>query len=343
MNTALLEAAERGWIPDPVLRHGIRVLLRERLHEIRSAPESAAALVERMRQGPLAIDTRAANAQHYEVPAAFFEAVLGRHLKYSSGYWPPGTDSLDEAESAALDLACARAGVEDGMQVLDLGCGWGSLALWIARRYPGCLVSAVSNSRSQGAFIMERVRARNLRNVAVHVADLNDFQPDRTFDRVISIEMFEHMRNYARLLDRVAHWLGRDGRLFVHVFCHRSQPYFFEDRGPGDWMARHFFTGGVMPSETLMDHFAGPVRLEQRWRLSGTHYERTARAWLANLDYRANEVRAILATAHGADADRWLRRWRLFFLACAELFGYDGGEEWFVSHSLWSRGRIVKH
>ncbi len=342
MNWAI-EAAERGWIPDPVIRHGIRRLLRERLHEIQSAPDAAAGLVESMRQGPLAISTHAANAQHYEVPAEFFKAVLGRHLKYSSGYWPPGTDSLDEAESAALDLACARAGVADGMQVLDLGCGWGSLALWIAERYPRCLVRAVSNSRSQGAFILEQARARNLRNLAVDTADLNEFQPDRAFDRVISIEMFEHMRNYARLLDRVAHWLRLDGRLFVHVFCHRSHPYLFEDRGAGDWMARHFFTGGVMPSETLMERFAGPVRLEQRWRLSGIHYERTARAWLANLDRRADEVRAILTSAHGIDGKRWLRRWRLFFLACAELFGYDGGQQWFVSHSLWSRGEMVRH
>ena len=340
MTNLALELAERGWVPDRLLRVGIRSLLRARLRRIRSGSESTDEVVEALRRGPLAIDTDAANAQHYEVPAAFFELVLGRHLKYSCGYWPPGALGLDAAEAAALSLACARAGVEDGMDVLDLGCGWGALTLWIARRYPGCRVSAVSNSRSQGAFIARRAAERGLRNVAIHTADLNEFQPGRTFDRVLAIELLEHVRNHARLLERVARWLAAEGRLFVHIFCHRSQPYFFEDRGASDWMARHFFTGGVMPSEVLLDHFAGPGRLdlEQRWRLGGTHYERTARAWLANLDARRDEARAVLASVHGAAAGIRVARWRLFFLACAELFGYRRGEEWFVSHSLWSPG-----
>ncbi len=338
MTNLAIGLAERGWLPDGLLRLGIRALLHARLRRIRSAAESTDEVVEAMHEGPLAIDTAAANAQHYEVPAAFFELVLGRHRKYSCGYWPPGTPDLDAAEAAALELACTRAGIEDGMDVLDLGCGWGAFTLWTARRYPGCRISAVSNSRSQGVFIAREAERRGLRNVRVHTADLNEFQPDRTFDRVLAIEVFEHVRNYARLLERVARWLAADGRLFVHVFCHRSRPYFFEDQGAGDWMARHFFTGGVMPSEMLLDHFAGPVHLEQRWRLGGAHYERTARAWLANLDARQDEARRVLASVHGAAAGTMIGRWRLFFLACAELFGYRGGEEWFVSHSLWSPG-----
>ena len=329
--------AERGLVPDGLIRHGIRRLVRERLRQVRAAPEPEDVLVTRMREGPLATDTGAANAQHYEVPAAFFKAVLGRHRKYSCGYWPESAASLDDAEAAALALVCERAGVRNGMEVLDLGCGWGSLALWIGERYPDCRVLAVSNSRSQARFITQAARVRGLARVAARTADVNDFRPGGTFDRVISVEMFEHVRNHAVLLERIARWLAPEGRLFVHHFCHRSRPYFFEDRGPGDWIARNFFTGGLMPSERLLDHAAGSLQLEERWRLSGTHYQRTAEAWLANLDRRQSEVRAILAAASSADADRRLRRWRLFFLACAETFGYREGREWFVSHSRWSR------
>lgn len=329
--------AERGLVPDGLIRQGIRHLLRERLRQILASPESEDGLVARMREGPLATDTGAANAQHYEVPAAFFKEVLGRHRKYSCAYWPEGAASLDEAEAAALELVCERAGVRNGMDVLDLGCGWGSLALWIGERYPECRVTAVSNSRSQGRFVTQAARVRGLANVTVQTADVNDFELEGALDRVISVEMFEHVRNHAVLLERIARWLAPEGRLFVHHFCHRSRPYFFEDRGPGDWIARNFFTGGLMPSERLLDHAAGSLQSEARWRLDGTHYQRTAEAWLANLDRRRDEVRAALASAPGADADHRLRRWRLFFLACAETFGYREGREWFVSHSRWSR------
>ncbi len=332
-----IELAERGLVPDGLVRQGIRRLLRERLRQVHAAPEPEDVLVARMRGEPLATGAHAANAQHYEVPAAFFEAVLGRHRKYSCAYWPEGVASLDDAEAAALDLACRRAGVRNGMSVLDLGCGWGSLALWIAEHYPDCRVLAVSNSRSQGRFIEQAKRRRGLPGVTVRTADVNGFDSEEAFDRVISIEMFEHVRNHALLLERVDRWLAPGGRLFVHHFCHRSRPYFFEDRGPGDWIARHFFTGGLMPSERLLDHCAGPLQVEARWRLSGTHYRRTAEAWLANLDRRRDEVRTVLGSAPGAGADRLRRRWRLFFLACAETFGYRGGREWFVSHSRWRR------
>jgi cyclopropane-fatty-acyl-phospholipid synthase len=338
-----LDLAEQGWLPDPLLRRGIRRLLDQRIRQIEAPSHPAALLVEQMRRSPLAIETEAANEQHYEVPPAFFQAVLGRHLKYSGCYWPEGTTSLDDAEAAALRLTSERAGIEDGMTILDLGCGWGSLSLWVAEHFPHCRVTSVSNSTAQGEFIRRRAAAGGLANVEVVTADINHLDLDLTFDRILSVEMFEHMRNYSLLLERIAGWLAPDGKLFVHIFCHRSQPYFFEDEGPGDWMARHFFTGGLMPSETLLDQFASPLELEERWRVNGRHYEKTALAWLANMDRRKDDIRGLFATVYGADAEIWFHRWRMFFLACAELFGHRGGEEWFVSHSLWSRGGATVH
>ncbi|MGB5659518.1 MAG: cyclopropane-fatty-acyl-phospholipid synthase family protein, partial [Thermoanaerobaculia bacterium] len=295
-------------------------------------------LVEQMRQSPLAIETETANEQHYELPPEFFQLVLGSHLKYSCCYWSEGTTSLSDAEALALELTTSRAEIEDGMEVLDLGCGWGSLSLWIAEHFTHCRVTAVSNSAPQGDFIRRRARSRGLANVEHLTDDMSHFQITGKFDRIVSVEMFEHMRNYSLLLERVAGWLKPDGKLFVHVFCHRSRPYFFEDKGPSDWMARHFFTGGLMPSEHLMEQFEGPVQLDRRWRLNGQHYERTALAWLENMDRHRDEIRGIFESVYGTDAEQWFHRWRMFFLACAELFGYKHGEEWFVSHSLWIPG-----
>ncbi len=331
-----LKLAERGLVPDPLVRSGIRRLLDSRLQQVHSDPEAADRLVAEMRQSPLAIETQTANEQHYELPPEFFTIVLGRHLKYSACYWPDGTTSLSAAEAAALELTCQRAGIEDGLDVLDLGCGWGSVTLWIAEHFPHCRITAVSNSAPQGDFIRRQADLRGLPQIEVLTADMRTFEIDRQFDRIVSVEMFEHMRNYELLFARLASWLKTEGRLFVHVFCHRTQPYFFETKGPSDWMAEHFFTGGLMPSELLMERFAGPFRLERRWRLDGRHYERTALAWLANMDRHAAQIRAIFESVYGADAERWFQRWRLFFLACAELFGYGDGDEWFVSHSLWT-------
>ncbi len=298
-------------------------------------------LLEQLYREPIARSPAAANRQHYQLPPEFFRLVLGQHLKYSCCYWPPGVETLTAAEAAALAQAAARAQIEDGMKVLDLGCGWGSLALWVAERNPGCRVTAISNSAAQGELIRRRARRRGLGNVVVATADVNDFDAGDTFDRIVSIEMFEHVRNQAALLERVSGWLAPGGRLFVHVFCHRRHPYVFEDEGAGDWMARHFFTGGLMPSERLMEELGGPLTPVGRWRLSGQHYRATARAWLANLDSHRAEILEILAGVHGASARRWLGRWRLFFLACAELFGYRDGREWFVSQTLWRRGRTA--
>lgn len=334
--------AERGWIPDPLVRFGIRRMLAERLREL-PAPGSAesraalAAFVEECRKGPIALVPELANAQHYEVPPEFFALVLGPHRKYSCGLWDRAA-TLAQSEERMLEATAERAQIEDGMAILDLGCGWGSFSLWAAERFPNARIVAVSNSAPQRRSILERARERGLYHLTVTTADVNVYEAQGRFDRVVSIEMFEHVRNHELLLARIARWLAPDGKLFVHHFAHREHAYPYEDRGPSDWMARHFFSGGIMPSMDWLDHFPHDLAVEWRWRVNGRHYEKTSNAWLAELDAKRDRVRALFAQTYGAaDADRWLHRWRIFFLACAELFGFRGGEEWGVAHVLLSR------
>lgn len=337
---AAFDLVEKGLVPDLLIRGGIRRLLKRRLREISDGSEAPErrlkAIVETMKASPIALATETANEQHYEVPAEFFRLVLGQNLKYSSALWPLGTKTLDRAEEEMLALTAERARIEDGMRILELGCGWGSLSLWLAEHFPTCRILAVSNSESQRRSIEETCRRHNLTNLEVQTADMNDFATDQSFDRIVSIEMFEHMRNYQQLLARVASWLAPGGRLFMHVFCHRASPYFFEDNGAKDWMSRHFFTGGLMPSESLLESFQDDMTLAHRWEVDGRHYEKTCRAWLERLDDNKAECLELFAEVYGArNAERWLNRWRVFFLACAELFGYRKGSEWFVSHTLW--------
>jgi cyclopropane-fatty-acyl-phospholipid synthase len=331
---------ERDLLPDWLIRWGIRRLLAARLRQEREGGVEAQAarlmsFVEQLRNSPIAIRPDAANEQHYEVPAEFYRQVLGPSMKYSCALWS-GASGLEEAENAMLDLTCRRARLEDGQDVVELGCGWGSLSLFMAGRYPNSRILAVSNSRSQKEFIGGEAARRGLTNLEVVTADMNDFDTARRFDRIVSVEMFEHMRNYGELLRRISSWSRPDALLFVHVFAHSRFAYPFEVRDASDWMAQYFFTGGLMPSDDLLLHFQNHFRIRERWRVSGVHYQKTAEAWLERLDRRRDQVLSLFARVHGErEALRWLVRWRVFFMACAELFGYAQGKEWTVSHYLF--------
>ena len=343
-----VELTESGYVPDSLIRHGIRKLLRQRLEEINASDietvaEQQNAFVAQMNSAGIALLPDMANEQHYEVPEAFYNQVLGPHRKYSCCYWRAGVNDLEAAEQAGLELTCEHAGIQDGMDILELGCGWGSLTLWMAARYPRSTITAVSNSQSQGEYIRNTARERGLQNVEVITADMNDFSIVRTFDRVVSVEMFEHMRNWGELFRRVDSWLKPDGRFFMHIFVHRNTPYLFEDRDASDWMSRYFFSGGMMPSDDLPLFFQDALKLERRWRWNGGHYQKTSEAWLQNLDSHRDRVWPVLEATYGRDfAKMWFMRWRMFFLAVAELFGYRNGDEWYVSHYLFTKQTLSR-
>jgi cyclopropane-fatty-acyl-phospholipid synthase len=341
---SIIELCERGWIPDSLTRYGIRKLCKRRLVEesqsqLNAADQRFRKLLNALRESPIAIETAAANEQHYEVPTDFFKLCLGKRLKYSSCYYETGNETLDQAEVAMLKLYGERAELADGQRILELGCGWGSLTLWMAEHYPNAKITAVSNSKTQREHIMSVCTANGWNNVEVITCDVNHLElSGNEFDRVVSVEMFEHMRNYQHLLNRISQWLKPGGKLFVHIFCHRYLMYPFETEGENNWMGRYFFTGGLMPSADTLLHFQDDLRLQQRWLIPGTHYEKTANHWLDLQDQNKTEVMRILEAAYGKqNAAVWSQRWRMFWMACAELFGYDDGNEWLVAHYRFVR------
>jgi len=343
MIKVLINLAEKGFLPDLLIRLGIKRLCGQRLSEtntlgLEELENSHQQWIDLLTESPVAIVPEKANEQHYEVPPKFFELVLGANLKYSSGYWSKEVFSLDESELEMLKITCERAGLVDGQNILELGCGWGSLTCFMAQKFPNSKITAVSNSKDQRNFIQQKNDKLNLQNIKVFTADMNDFSTDEKFDRVISIEMFEHMRNYDELLKRIDGWLKQNGKLFVHIFSHKEVAYPFEDKGDGDWMAREFFSGGQMPSHRLLMSFPDRMKIEKDWRVSGTHYEKTSLAWLRKMDTNKIEVLELFKTTYGEkDASEWFQRWRIFFMSCEVLFGFNEGSEWGVSHYLFEK------
>jgi cyclopropane-fatty-acyl-phospholipid synthase len=339
---SLLKLAENGTIPDFLIRKGIRKLCQQRLldegiNDLSQADQRYNALIQQLKESPIAIETKAANEQHYELPTAFFKLCLGSRLKYSSAYYPTGNESLDEAELHMLKLYSKRANLIDGQHILELGCGWGSLTLWMAEQYPNSPITAVSNSATQREHINAQCQARGFHNVTVITQDVNilDF-PDNQFDRCVSVEMFEHMRNYKTLLSSISRWLKPEGKLFVHIFVHRFLMYPFETSGEDNWMGKYFFTGGLMPSADTLLHFSEQLTIAQRWLVPGRHYAQTSNHWLENQDKNHDKVLDILQEVYGKDdAPIWAQRWRMFWMACAELFAFNNGNEWFVAHYLF--------
>lgn len=338
------DLTEQGIMPDIVLRRGIRLLLKQRLKEISSSDVEMMAdlqsqFIQQMNESAIALVPEKANEQHYEVPAEFYSRTLGARKKYSSAYWPEGVTTLNEAEKQGLAKSCEHAKLEDGQKILELGCGWGSLTLWMAEHYPNSKITAVSNSHSQREYIETRAKLQGSNNLNIITCDMNDFDIEaNSFDRVVSVEMFEHMRNWEQLYANVSRWLKPGGYFFKHIFVHKTSTYEFSDNGPSDWMSRYFFTGGMMPSDDLPLAFQKDLNFVQRWRWDGRHYEKTANAWLENMDQNKESLFPLFKDIYGhSNAQMWWSRWRMFFMACAELFGYNKGQEWWVSHYLFQK------
>ena len=345
MSKRLIELAEAGKIPDALIRLGIRRLCMQRLKneyidDVEKQQANFQTLIEELRQSPIAIETATANEQHYEVPTEFYLASLGKRLKYSCAYYANEHDSLDQAEETMLEKYGERAELKDGQRILELGCGWGSLTLWMAENFPESEIVAVSNSSTQKKHIDSVCEQKGFGNVTIITEDVNNLDlAGQQFDRVMSIEMFEHMRNYRTLLERISSWLSDDGKLFVHIFAHRSIMYPFEVKGEEDWMSKYFFTGGLMPSTDTLLHFQDHLNIEKRWFVNGQHYEKTCNHWLEKTDQNEELIIAAFEQAYGKEeASTWFHRWRLFYMACAELFGYKQGNEWLVAHFLFGKG-----
>ena len=337
---------EKDMVPDFMIRTGIRQICKQRLREeqketVEEQQQHFMKFVEELKQSPIAVETKAANEHHDEVPTRFFQLVLGKHLKYSSGFWREGVTSLDQAEEDMLRLTCERAELKDGQRVLECGCGWGSLSLYMAAKFPNSQITGVSNSRTQKIFIDEFAKQRGITNLTIVTCDMNEFTATGRFDRIVSVEMFEHMRNYRSLMRKLSSFLVDEGKMFIHIFTHKDFGYFYEVKDESDWMAKYFFTGGVMPSDHLLFYFNEDFKAEKHWRVSGKHYNKTSEAWLCNMDKHKDEIMPLFENTYGKDkAKAWWVYWRVFFMACAELWGFKKGEEWFVSHYLFSKPNV---
>ena len=334
---------EKDFIPDLLIRQGIRKLLAQRLQEenkgsVEATQNHLNALIAELKKSAIAINTSDANEQHYEVPTKFYQLVLGKYLKYSSGYWNEGVKDINTSEKDMLELTCLRAELTNGMDVLELGCGWGSLSLFMAEKFPNSNFTSVSNSKTQKEYIDSQISLRQIKNLNIITADMNAFSIDKKFDRVVSVEMFEHMRNYQLLLEKVASFMKDDAKLFVHIFTHKDYAYKFEVKDESDWMSKYFFTGGIMPSDHLLFYFNHHLKVQNHWRVDGIHYSKTSEAWLENMDNNKTVIMPLFEETYGKEnAVKWWVYWRLFFMACAELWGYKKGSEWFVSHYLFEK------
>lgn len=334
---------EKDILPDFLIRIGIRNLLKARLAEekkknLEKQQEHLNQYIDGLKKSPIAINTSDANEQHYEVPTEFYKYVLGKRMKYSGGYWPLDAKTLDESEEAMLKLSCERAELKDGHSVLDLGCGWGSVSLYVAEKYPKCKITAVSNSKTQKEYIDSVAKEKGFKNLTVITRDMNEFTIEEKFDRIISVEMLEHMKNYQKLFAKLSGFLKPDGLFFIHIFTHKDYAYHFEVRDETDWMAKYFFTGGMMPSHNLFLYFQESLSIVNHWVVNGTHYGKTSEAWLSNMDKNKSSIIPILEKTYGKEnVTKWWSYWRIFFLACAELFAYKNGEEWLVSHYLFKK------
>ncbi len=333
----LIQLAERGLLKDTLIRSGIRKLLEERLQSVTEEQRSAESWLEDLSTRSVAEDTDVANEQHYEIPAGYFNYALGKHLKYSSGLWDDST-TLDESEAEMLKLTCKRAELSSNQRILELGCGWGSLSLWMAANYPESKITAISNSASQKKYIDGEAKKRGLLNLEIITCDINKFEPNTTFDRIVSVEMFEHVRNHTELFKRLTNWLKSQGKVFVHVFAHKTSAYLFDAKSSKDWMSRYFFTGGIMPSADLLPAAAQALQEEKRWEVNGTHYGKTQEAWLAKHDSNKKQILKVFTEVYGRKyAKLWFQRWRMFYMACSELFSYADGKEWMVMHYRFTK------
>ena len=341
----LIALSEKGFVPDMFIRMGIRHLLGKRIEDLISDDQQLNVtnkdkFIKDMDTSPIALVPDLANEQHYEIPAEFYDLCLGNNKKYSSCFWEKNTNNLDEAEDVSLKLTAEHANLKDGLDILELGCGWGSLSLWMASRFPKASITSVSNSSSQKAYIDKEAKKRDINNLKVITCDMNDFSTKKKYDRVVSVEMIEHMRNHRMLFANIKSWLKPGGNFMMHIFVHKSQPYLFEVKDDDDWMSKYFFSGGMMPSDDLPSFFQDNLTLKNKWQWSGEHYEKTANAWLENMDKNHEKALTVLEKIYGkADSVKWFNRWRIFFMACAELWGYKGGQEWFVSHYLFENDK----